>query len=78
MHAPPNQLLEKHSAKAPLKYVAAITIEQLTLGLVPPQLQFCCARYDPSRQLLSFALDCSFRSSGAQGVVGACNACDLD
>jgi len=46
-----------------------VTIEEFCLGLVPPQLQYCCARYDLARQLLSFAMDVQFTSSGAQGVV---------
>ena len=50
-----------------------VMIEELTLGLVPPQLQLCCARYDATKRLLSFRLDASFTSSGAQGVVsGSC------
>ncbi|KAI8477037.1 MAG: hypothetical protein J3K34DRAFT_516008 [Monoraphidium minutum] len=64
-----NEVLEKNGAKAPWKYVQGITIEEFGFGMVPPQFQHCCARYDPARQLLSFALDAEFTSSGAQGVL---------
>lgn len=47
----------------------SVTIEELGFGGVPPVLQHCCAKYDPARQLLSIAMDVSYTSHGAQGIV---------
>lgn len=47
----------------------AVTLEEFTFGGVPPSFQFASVKYSPERRLLSFALDASFTSSGAQALV---------
>ncbi|GBF93753.1 hypothetical protein Rsub_06085 [Raphidocelis subcapitata] len=64
-----NEHLEKHAARTPWRFIETIAVEEFSFGLVPPQLQFACARYDPAQQRLSFAMDAEFQSSGAQGTL---------
>lgn len=65
------QVLVKNGTRPPWKFIESIAIEEFTLGLVPPQFQFCYARYDPVKSMLTFSMDARFNSSAAQAVVSS-------
>ncbi len=73
-------MLTKNSARPPWRFIDSIAVEEFCFGLVPPQVQFCFARYDQVKSLLQLSLDVRFVSSGAQAVVShsgvpTCVAC---
>ncbi len=59
----------KNAAKMPWNMIERLSVESVTFGLVPPQFQFCFAKYDPKAQLLKLSMDVRYNSSGFQ--VGA-------
>jgi hypothetical protein len=61
-----NELMVKNAAKMPWKVIEHMPVESVTFGLVPPQVQFCFAKYDPKAQLLKLSMDFKFNSSGFQ------------
>jgi hypothetical protein len=63
------RILTEGRAKAPLKYVESIDLEEFTLGLVPPRFHVCHARFNPAKNYLQLELDMTFQSSGLQCVV---------
>ncbi|GAX81770.1 hypothetical protein CEUSTIGMA_g9198.t1 [Chlamydomonas eustigma] len=64
-----NEVLHKFSDKRPWKYIDAVAVESVTLGLAPPQFQFANAKFDPVRQQLQIQLNMRFNSSGLQAVL---------
>ena len=63
------QLLERQSGKAPWRFIAALEVEQLCFGTVPPRVQHALALYDAEKRVLWISFDVAFETSGFQSVV---------
>ena len=63
------QVLNEQGNKGPLKYLEGIEIEEVTLGMVPPRLHVCHARFSPSHNYLQLETEVDVYSSGFQLVV---------
>lgn len=71
-------MLNEQGNKGPLKYLEGIEIEEVTLGMVPPRLHVCHARFSPSHNYLQLETEVDVYSSGFQLVVNIPTSCHGD
>ncbi|KAG1681000.1 hypothetical protein FOA52_009959 [Chlamydomonas sp. UWO 241] len=64
-----NEVLEKAGKKPPWKYIDHFAVDEVTLGLAPPQFHNATAKYDAAKQYLQIQLDIKYVSSGFQAML---------
>ncbi len=65
------QVLNEQGNKGPLRFLEGIEVEEVTLGMVPPRLHVCHARFSPSHNYLQLETEADIYSSGFQLIVSA-------